>query len=85
MLAFLALHYFTFILKCFPCPYGIPYVKFDQILEYHPHMLQEYLQGTDHTGFMYPRSGTKTLFTAEVLIYAETESEEPLFRCHAWL
>ncbi|KAJ0038831.1 hypothetical protein Pint_22264 [Pistacia integerrima] len=25
-----------------------------EILEYHPHMLQEYLQGTDHTGFMYP-------------------------------
>ncbi|KAJ4709737.1 Mitogen-activated protein kinase [Melia azedarach] len=25
-----------------------------EILEYHPHMLQEYLHGTDHTGFMYP-------------------------------
>lgn len=25
-----------------------------EILEYHPKMLQEYLQGSDHSGFMYP-------------------------------
>lgn len=26
-----------------------------QILEYHPKMLQDYLQGSDNIGFMYPR------------------------------
>ena len=27
-----------------------------QILEYHPMMLKEYLNGTEHANFMYPRS-----------------------------
>lgn len=27
-----------------------------EILEYHPQMLKEFLQGTDSGGFMYPRS-----------------------------
>lgn len=28
---------------------------FREILEYHPQMLKEYLNGTDRTNFMYPR------------------------------
>uniref|UniRef100_A0A6M2F369 mitogen-activated protein kinase n=1 Tax=Populus davidiana TaxID=266767 RepID=A0A6M2F369_9ROSI len=32
-----------------------------EILEYHPEMLKEYLQGTDQTHFVYPRSITKML------------------------
>lgn len=30
-------------------------IQFEQILEYHPQMLREYLEGVDHTHFMYPR------------------------------
>ncbi|KAG6471831.1 hypothetical protein ZIOFF_069278 [Zingiber officinale] len=37
-------------------PFNAPVQKlFKQILEYHPLMLQEYLQGGEQTSFMYPR------------------------------
>lgn len=31
-------------------------IIYREILEYHPKMLKEFLDGTDSTGFMYPRS-----------------------------
>ena len=33
-----------------------------QILEYHPKMLHDYLEGSDNIGFMYPRSAFITRF-----------------------
>ncbi|KAL9453394.1 hypothetical protein AB3S75_009073 [Citrus x aurantiifolia] len=53
-----------------------------EILEYHPHMLEEYLQGTDHTHFMYP-SGVdqfKQQFARLEEQYGKRERHIPLRR-----
>lgn len=42
----------------FPCSHSTitnEFFCYKQILEYHPQMLQEYLQGGEQTSFMYPR------------------------------
>ncbi|THG00716.1 hypothetical protein TEA_019871 [Camellia sinensis var. sinensis] len=50
----------------------------DDILEYHPQMLQEYLDGVDRTSFMYPRSVLCGLrFSFDPRIYAVFEKVNP--------
>ena len=60
MLYFLSSFFLSFTCNVFV----LIFILFEskQILEYHPQMLQEYLQGTDLTSFMYPRFDIQTYF-----------------------
>lgn len=55
---FLRWHYPSLLVvgNFFPYHLLIVNVLIVQILEYHPKMLQDYIQGSDNIGFMYPRS-----------------------------
>lgn len=79
-------HQMLIYLYCFSLPrdcsmFNMYLVSFGskQILEYHPLMLQEYLQGGEQTSFMYPRCGFNQIFLKDFVEHVLTDVNSFVF------